>query len=508
MEKVTDMNKNVQRCLLLPVLLAAALAGCEVLFPFVPDRISRLFEDSGAGLVGRGVFSTIQVDPSSEDSAGPQLIATGDIDGDGLLDVASVWNESKPLQLHFQRRSGTSVSFETITLVGDFPITIASGVEIADMDGDGVQDVVLMIKETGLFARCRLSGEILDAQDVPAGVIMIYFGPSDAANMTNALAWDEVRLSQSDTAGAPPALPEIPETGGFTSMVLGDIDGQNGLDIVVAWNANDCEGGGNRVEYYTNPGPATARQSNAWAVINIDLDAPDVKWVDLADIDRDGDIDIIATYPRARGESVRWYRNPLIDIPDVFHLSNGTWQRGTIGQVPTGADVAKAGDIDGDGITDVVVRSTDGKIIVWFKGPRNPTTAPIRNVTWQVFTIAEFNERSPLALTLADVNGDAGLDVVTSAEGGVLWLGAFTPESVTDHWDENLIFDDKNGSTPTLTDPNVNPDEVTTGGTIINELEVVDLDGDGLMDVIGTMDRRDQSGLTNDAVIWFRNNGR
>ncbi len=516
------MNKRMRSFACLAV-LAGVVTGCQVFFPLVPNRISRLFGDAGAGAVGRGEFSAIQIDPASEDSAGPQLVATGDLDGDGLLDVATAWNESKPIQIHFQRRVGGATTFETITLAGDFPITIVAGLEIADMDGDGINDVVALIKENGVFARCRLSGEILNEQDVPAGVILIYYGPTecvgaadgvgdceDAADgtirreiATNALAWLEVPLSQSETAGAPPAIPETPETGGFTSMAIAQIDGLNGPEIVVAWNANDCEGGGNRVEYYVNPGQATARQSNAWAPVTVLSDAPSVKWVDVADLDRDGDFDIVATYPDARGQNLRWLRNPTIDIPDPFHLSDGNWQLGAIGQLATEADIFDMGDIDGDGIVDIVVRSSLGRVIVWFRGPPNPTTQPIRNIPWQVFTIAEFNERTPEAVVLADIDGDAQLEIVASAGGAVVWLDPFALSSVFTQWEENLIIDDVR-PVPAVTDPNVDQNEVSTQSTIINELVVVDLDGDGGMDVIATMDRRDQSGVTNDAIVWFR----
>ncbi len=499
------MKITPRRFVVAMIAIVAIQAGCQVLFPFVPDRISRLFFDESRGAVGQGLFTAIQVDPSSEDSAGPQLVATGDLDGDGLIDLASVWNESKPLQLHFQRRNEFgSISFETITLIGDFPLTIGAGIEIADLDDDGRNDVVLLIKENGFFARCRQSGETLGGADIPSGIIVVYFAP-EPENAVNALAWEEVPLTQSETAGNPPALPDTPETGGYTSMVLGDIDRQNGLDIVVAWNANDCEGGGNRVEFYTNPGPGTARQSSGWGPFMVASDNPEIKWVDLTDVDRDGDLDIIATYPTSRANNIRWFRNPAVDIPDVFHLSDGTWQEGSIAQIRTGADVIDVADIDGDGISDVVMRSTEGRLIQWLKGPPNPTTAPIRNVPWQVFTLAEFTTRIPQAITMADIDNDGELELVASAEGAILWFKRFPNATVFDHWQENIIIDDV-GMT-TVTDPNVDTSEVTTATTIINEVEVVDLDGDGRNDIIAGLDRRDLSSLTNDALIWFRNNG-
>ena len=42
---------------------------------------------------------------------------------------------------------------------------------------------------------------------------------------------------------------------------------------------------------------------------------------------------------------------------------------------------------------------------------------------------------------------------------------------------------------------------------MINNVKIVDLDGDGRADIIGTLNRQAQSGLTNDAIVWFRNTG-
>lgn len=515
------MQWTIRRGVMGAAALSLAVGGCQAIAPFFPESITRLFLDTGAGAVGMNLFSQIQIDPASEDSAGPHFVAAGFVDGDDYIDVVSAWNESKPLEIHFQRRDQDGeVTFDTITLAGDFPISIVSGLAIEDMDGDGQNDIVVLVKDTGVFARCRATGEDLDSEDSPAGVIVIFFSPvpqpndgsdddpNDELRFTNALRWEGVELSQSKTAGASPADATKPEEGGFTDMAIGDIDGVNGPDIVVAWNAAECEGGGNRVEYYANPGSGTARQPSAWAPQLVEFDVPAVKSVALADVDRDGDMDILMTYPTARGGNVRWRRNPLIDFPDPFHLSDGTWQRGVIGEVATGADIITTGDIDQDGITDVVVRSTAGLLLQWFKGPENPTTSPVRSISWQVFSIAEFTSRVPEAIVLGDIDGDGRLELVASAQGALLWFDPFESATPFDQWNEHLLIDDdaSGGATPALTDPNVNPTEISEGSTFINGVVVIDLDGDGLTDIISTLDRRGGSGLTNDAIIWYRNN--
>jgi hypothetical protein len=207
--------------------------------------------------------------------------------------------------------------------------------------------------------------------------------------------------------------------------------------------------------------------------------------------------------------NIRWFRNPTTDVEDDFHISDGAWQVGTVGQIATQADVIKVGDVDGDGLLDVVVRSTAGGLVQWLKGPGvQATTAPLGQLPWQVYTLVEFTSRTPLALAIGDITSDGQVEVVASAGGGLLWLDSQSAPSVYDQWIEQLIIDDEPpgqpGDGPATTDPNVTPEEAG-GGTSINSILVVDLDGDGANDIVATFDRSGLSGLSNDALVWFRN---
>ena len=82
-------------------------------------------------------FTAIQVDPQSEDSAGPQFVAAADLDSDGFIDLVSAWNQSQPVQIHLQRRDTIgNISFETVTLAGNIPVVSVAGLTIADFDQD------------------------------------------------------------------------------------------------------------------------------------------------------------------------------------------------------------------------------------------------------------------------------------------------------------------------------------------------------------------------------------
>ncbi len=462
----------------------------------------------------RSFFTATQVDPQSEDSAGPQFTVAEDLNGDGLVDLVSAWNQSQPLQIHLQGRTADNrISFETVTLAGSIPVLAVSGLAVTDFDQDGRPDIVVMVKESGLPDPGCLDSE-QPTDGVLSGIMLLYMGPTDPTQANQSLAWEEIPLEASRLAGngssAGPA-----EEGGFTNMAIGDVDNDGDIDIVTTWNSG-CGLQTAEVLVFTNGGAGAVRDGN-WTAATIPDQFPAskgtrVKDVKLGDIDRDGDLDIVATFPDATSLNLRWYRNPFLDVPDDFHISDGSWQTGTVAQIAPdagmGPDTIRVGDIDRDGILDVVVRSSAGRVIQWLKGPEGPTTSPVRSIPWQVFTLAEFTDRTPEAITLGDINGDGQFELIVSAEGGLAWFDSQAAPTVFDQWLENLIVDDRSTGSgdndPATTDPNVSPSEIA-GGTLINSILVVDLDGDGSNDLITPLDRSGLSGLTNDAIVWFRN---
>ncbi len=509
--------------------LAISIVGCDPALVIVPG-------DGDFLSTGRTLshFQAFQVDPPAEDSAGPQFVVAEDLDDDGLTDLVSAWNQSQPVQIHLQRRSESGeIRFETTTLAGNIPVVRVAGLAVTDFDRDGRADVAVLVKESGLEdAPSCLDGDEATGRFY-AGLVIVYFGPSDSAETNQALAWDEVRVAPSFLAGQRGPVAGPPEEEGYTAMSAGDMDNDGDMDLVVAINSA-CSGANAETLIFTNPNAAAIR-NGSWSLFIVPdefpkskgplLDDQDfepdskIKDVQLGDVDGDGDLDIVASFPNAGSLNIRWYRNPILDVQDDYHITNGSWQVGTVGQVEPrsgfedlgGADIVRLGDIDRDGILDVVVRSTGGRVVQWLQGPSGPTTAPLRHIPWRVYTIAEFIERIPEAIALGDVSGDGQLDLIAAAEGGIVWFESQGAPSVTDQWIENIIIDDlapgRPNNSPATTDPNVSPNEVA-GGTFINTLLVVDLDGDGREDVVGTLDRSGLSGLSNDALAWLRNTRR
>ena len=488
------------------IVLATLMNGCRGNYGDLNTTTGSTRADFLSSGRTQSFFTAIQVDPKSEDSAGPQFVIAEDLDGDGLLDLVSAWNQSQPVQIHLQKRGASGeIRFETVTLAGNTPVVAVAGLAVADLDRDGRLDIIMLLKQTLLPDAGCLDSETPEAEGL-SGLILVYLGPSDPTQVDQALAWVEVPIEASRLQGAG-SVTGSTEVGGFTSFAVGDMDLDGDIDIVAAWNSN-CGGpeGTADAVLFTNQGGAAVRDGT-WTAARIPNSVPvgtRITDVALGDIDLDGDLDVVAVFPDAASMNIRWFRNPVIDVPDNFHVADSTWQVGIVTQIATQAEIIRLADIDQDARLDIVVRSSAGGLIQWLKGPgENSTSVSVGNIPWQVYTIAEFRGRAPSAIALGDINFDGQLELIAAAEGGLAWFDSQGPATIFDQWTENLIVDD--GSV--ATDPNVDPDDLV-GSTLINSIRVVDLDGDGANDLVATFDRNGLSGLTNDALVWFRNTRR
>ncbi len=447
-------------------------------------------------------------------------------DGDRWTEMILVNPYVQDRWIHNQFPGNETVSFEDLKTAPERAGFTA--LAVGDIDGVAGDEIVVALNP----GECKELG-----QEPPINTIDVWINPG-GVSAENSSLWGvppDIGLSR----GVPlTVIADVPEV---TDVTLYDVDGDGDRDVVAAYsNAISLN-----IRWARNP---LINQGFAAVIDGSSDNVPDLCTGGLNDQGPcpNGDADCLGV---PNGTCVGNVcagglasGNPCVNNADCLGVQDGrcipgkwrffaaNWQLRPIGQVDTAANVLAIGDVDSDGFDDVVVRSTIGQIVQWFRrpnalviSPEFPPSDPVpdrTNFPWPVFTLTEFNEQEPEAISLGDVTGDGQIELMVAVEGGVFWLDGTVGASLYDPWSSNTIIQD---NPPDTTDPNaapptVDPNSTTTtpGGTgvgvnavdsstHINALLVVDLDGDGKNDIVGTLDRRSGAGLSDDRLVWYRN---
>jgi len=134
---------------------------------------------------------------------------------------------------------------------------------------------------------------------------------------------------------------------GALDAKVADMDGDGDMDIISASHLDDT------IAWYENDGAADP----TWTAANIATDADGAVDLEAADMDGDGDMDIVAG--SRLDDTVSWYENDGAADP--------TW---TAVDIDTSGDWVRdvhIGDLDGDGDLDIVVASRNDDTISWYE---------------------------------------------------------------------------------------------------------------------------------------------
>ena len=333
---------------------------------------------------------------------------------------------------------------------------------LADLDGDADLDLVLGSERAYL----RYLENVGDAA-APS-----FVDASDAAGAP--FGSGLVAAFGADAAGAY----ECP------SPSFADFDGDGDLDMVLgASNGN--------LHYYVNEGNATAPRLVESDAVVFSESVGAVSAAAAADVDGDGDVDVLLgemmPYVNlARNVGSRY--EPYFERPDDADEPLNNWAAATAYDDLTQAYAAPAvGDLDGDGLPDVLVGSVDGLVALYL----TTVSEAHYGETWE-----DLQADSPtlgvafdwgVYPRLVDADGDGDLDVVlSSAYGGAVYL----------------LENDGGAASPHFAlhgDGGANAAADAFAGREHMALAVGDVDGDGAFDVAFG----DGSG----AVAFFYNRG-
>jgi hypothetical protein len=249
---------------------------------------------------GKGNFMAPAINPDPAVGTTPAEVAVGDIDGDGDLDLLTANINASTVSVRINNGAGnfTAPVINPDPAVGSGPENVTLG----DVDGDGDLDFL-------------------------------------TANYTSSTV--SVRLNDGSGNFTAPALNPNPAVGTNTySVVLGDLDGDGDLDLLAGCYY------GNRVSVRLNDGSGnfTAPALNPNPVVG---DYP--QSVALGDVDRDGDLDLLAANFTSNSVSVR-----LNDGSGNFSTP-ATNPNVAIGSRPNSLTL---GDVDGDGDLDLLTANS------------------------------------------------------------------------------------------------------------------------------------------------------
>lgn len=360
---------------------------------------------------GKGNFEPIRLIALLDEA---KSIYAADLDGDGDLDVLAAASFSN-LVVWYENLDGKG-NFSPQKVISN-QADGAFSVIAADMDADGDMDVVSASYDDGIawyenrngmgqFSGKKLiDGQISGARSVVAVDID---GDGDLDILGNGTGSNKIYwIENLDGLGNFGPRQIIDSVGLYANVVFAaDIDGDGDMDVVFASN------GDNEVAWYENLdglgnfGPKrtiTNTLAKAWTVY-------------AADLDNDGDIDILATSVQTFGGEVVWFEN--LDGLGTFS------EKKTISTEVQSPRSVIAADIDNDGDMDVVSASQNDDKIAWYEnstlGIEQPKEQNVRlypNPTKGILFI-EFKDHTVQEVWVHDVMGKKVLHL----SGDIQWI--------------------------------------------------------------------------------------
>ena len=391
---------------------------------------------------------TISTIDASLDGASDVKLA--DLDGDGDIDVVAVGYFAHDI-VWYENDGAKTPSFTKHFIDAD--ISSARNVSIVDLDNDGDLDVI----GTAYGIRGFNVGDNIfwyenDSATDPAftkqvlGLVKGYAwdlaiddldGDGDldvaisdhASTGSDGYSVESVTWFENDGASDPLFSKNLIDVTfrGAESIVIGDIDGDNDLDIVVGSNTQDD------IVWYENNGAANPTFSKQFA----DQNALGVAEIALGDIDNDGDLDII--WSDSSSDYVAWLKNDGAVNPSFYEVRITNYNSGE------GITVS---DLDLDGDLDIVITSYLDEKVEWFEsdGESSPTFTKhtLGTSLWGATSVA-----------VDDINGDGSPDVVAAIlkDEDIVWFesdkivtkqGSIVFDGVDDMLtiDHNAVFND------------------------------------------------------------------
>jgi hypothetical protein len=410
--------------------------------------------------IGTGIFGARQLISTLADGA--RSVFAADLDGDGDPDVLSA-SEFDDEVAWYENLDGAG-SFGPEQLIGN-AVTEANSVSAADLDGDGDLDVLACSTDDGQilwFENLDGAGSFGPEQlisGVAPGAVSVFAADVDgdadldvlsASSSDDKIAWYE-NLDAAGTFGPQQVIST--QAGEARSVFAADVDGDGDPDVLSA--ASSALNG--EVSWYENlngAGSFGAQQA-------ISTSGTGFRSVFAADVDGDGDADVLsASYALLPGGLIAWHEN--LDGAGSF----GPQQ--VISLVTNAPRSVFAADVDGDGDPDVLSASSDDDTIAWYE---NLDGAGSFSVQQPISVLAD----GARAVFAYDIDGDGDVDALSASalDDAVAW---YPQLEISDPLDPDTDDDTLLDGVETNTGFFVSPSDTGT------DPQLADTDGDGFDD--------------------------
>lgn len=405
----------------------------------VPSPTVVWFENTGGGSFGplKSISSTLlEVDTLQVD----------DLDGDGDMDILSLsWSQNRVVW--FENRAGAVKDLSSPSLLID-STSVVVGVAAADLDNDGVSDILFADRSNGssgniMWSKGTGNGEFDDG----APLVALSWPREVAAGDLNGDGALDIWATHNDGASvylnaggvfSASAPIDLLNGGHLKDIFPTDVDLDGDMDAIVSNNQ-----GNNSIFWIENGGLS-------FTAMHTVMDAPAALakafFIDAGDINGDGKPDVVAA--DGGSNSITVYTN----------LGTQTWSSYVLSGAFSQLRDIQLGDLDGDGNLDIVALSESE--VFWFANQANGASfGAAQNISTAVAV--------GWSISLSDLNGDGNLDVIV-ASGNTLGSGSPAQVQNTVEWFENLGLGGSFASART----------VSRGRSGVTAVIAADLDGD------------------------------
>jgi hypothetical protein len=403
---------------------------------------SALFAGVGATSISSGTNSLFAIPMSlsstSTQTAGSYFVdgsenysvfAAGDLTGDGLADVVALDYASASIHVFMANASGTLGTPTTIGLPGAG--NLGEAVVIADLNGDGKQDVAVATIDTSTAPQQEYLTVLLgngngtfatpQTQAITTPTLVDGSNPGAPATIQNIIAADLHSSSKLDLVGSNGALLFNDGTAHFTAapapafaaslpqyyspnLVAADFDKDGKLDLAVDT--------GYDITIYKGSGTGTFTLTNTYSNINSE------GYLTATDLDGDGNVDLWVGIARAG-----IFGGDQSNTQGYALMGNGDDSFQGTDVLPFGFSGGNIADLNGDGIPDAVGVNADLSITPYIGDGKGHFTAHSSVTSPTSYMGTPDTITNIDSIELADVNGDGKPDLLYIPTGGLYFNG-------------------------------------------------------------------------------------